>query len=409
MFAKFEPQMKETHTILIPSMIEPHFELMAEILRGEGYKAEVLGGKKEDISKHGQLAVHNDMCYPAILVIGQFLNALKSGEYDSKKVVLIMTQTGGGCRASNYIFLLRKALNDSGFGYVPVISLNFNKLDENAFYLSKKVLIKLILAVFYADLFMTLFNQCISYEVKKGETKRVSFECLNVLLPKLNSKEIYKFRKNIKFILSSFQKIELNRSQKKVRVGIVGEIYMKYSSLGNNNLNEYLISEGAEVLNTGLMDFFLTSIYHNIYDKEIYGFLSAKYYKSRVFAFVLESMQKVLIRLTKKAGFEPATPYSKVRKAAKGYISHGVKMGEGWLLTAEMVEFIQKGVDNIICAQPFGCLPNHVIARGMIRKIKEKHESANICCVDYDFSESSVNQENRIKLMLSNAKRQMSL
>ena len=173
MFAKFTKDMKKTHTILIPTMIDPHFDLMAEALKGGGYKIQILSNNQNNIATEGQRTVHNDMCYPAILVIGQFIDALKSGKFDTHKVALIISQTGGGCRASNYIYLLRKALENSGFGYVPVVSLNTKNLDDNGFVLSKKLFIKIFLSVYYGDLFMTLYNQCVSYEKIPGQTKEI--------------------------------------------------------------------------------------------------------------------------------------------------------------------------------------------------------------------------------------------
>lgn len=402
MFAKFTKDMKETHTILIPTMIDPHFRFMQGVLAADGYKSVLLSENRQNIVEEGLKSVHNDMCYPALLVIGQFMDALKSGEFDTHKVALLISQTGGGCRASNYINLLRKALEDSGFEYVPVISLNFSSLDENEFVLSKKALLRLFGAIFYGDLLMCLYNQCKPYEKKPDFTDEIFELCVNHICDLVAKKSFFRLRKNFKFILSNFAKIEKS-DEKKVKVGIVGEIYLKYSPIGNNGLNSYLIKENAEPVNTGLMDFILTCIYDAVYDKELYGKGGVAYYASFAVAKIIEFIQARLISLIKSYGFRAPTPFKAVRKAADGYISHGVKMGEGWLLTAEMVEFVSHGIENVVCAQPFGCLPNHIIARGMVRKIKENFPDANIAAIDYDPGASAVNQENRIKLMLANA------
>nr|WP_314166274.1 2-hydroxyacyl-CoA dehydratase [uncultured Campylobacter sp.] len=404
MFAKFTKDMKQTHTILIPTMIDPHFRFMQGVLRDEGYKSVLLKEDRANIVEEGLRSVHNDMCYPALLVIGQFIDALKSGEYDTHKVALLISQTGGGCRASNYINLLRKALEDSGFSYIPVISLNFGSLDENEFALGKKSLIKLMAAIFYGDLMMSLYNQCKPYEMTPGATNEIYERVAARIASMTNEWAFFRLKKNFRYILENFAALQRSGEQK-IRVGIVGEIYLKYSPIGNNGLNAYLIRENAEPVNTGLMDFVLTCIYDAVYDKQLYGKGGAAYYGSLAVAKILEFFQGWLIAETKRYGFAAATPFGEVRAAAEGYISHGVKMGEGWLLTAEMVEFMKRGIENVVCAQPFGCLPNHIIARGMIRKIKQNYPQANIAAIDYDPGASAVNQENRIKLMLANANR----
>ena len=404
MFAKFTREMKETHTILIPTMIEPHFTFMAQVIRAEGYKCEVLSPELENIGEEGLKYVHNDMCYPALLVIGQFIKAIKSGAYDTDKVALLITQTGGGCRASNYITLLRKALENSGLEHIPVISLNFGSLDENAFSLSKKSLIRLFYAIYYGDLIMTLYNQCISYERTSGATQDAYDECVRYVCERVGKWSFYRLSHNVKFALSKFGAISRD-SQPKVRVGIVGEIYLKYSPLGNGFLSQYLVSKGAEVVNTGLLDFILMCIYDEVFDTKIYGIKSKTAKWARLIALAVQNRQERIISLIRRHGkFRAPTPFGEVIGMADGIISHGVKMGEGWLLTAEMAEFARTGVKNILCVQPFGCLPNHIIARGMIRKVKEKYQDVNIISIDYDISASRVNQENRINLMLQTAR-----
>lgn len=398
---KFTKQMKQTHTILVPTMISPHFEFMVEVIKNQGYKCELLDANLPNIGEEGLKHVHNDMCYPALLVIGQFMKAIISGGYDTKKIALLITQTGGGCRASNYITLLRKALDDSGYGYIPVVSLNFNSLDENGFYLPKICVIELFLAIFYGDLIMNIFNQSVSYEKIAGISKEKFLKCQNFINSLIGKFGFYRLKNNCKKILDEFKQIEKEKI-KKIKVGIVGEIYMKYSPIGNGNLSEFLVKKGAEVVNTGLMDFILTCIYDDVFDKKIYGIKSKTEKILHFVALLLQNRQKMIINLMKKAGFNPPTPFSEVIKISP--ISKGVKMGEGWLLSAEMAEFAKNGVKNILCAQPFGCLPNHIIARGMVRKIKEIYPDTNIISIDYDISASKINQENRINLMLQSAK-----
>lgn len=402
----FTREMKETHTILVPQMLPIHFDLIARVLQQGGYKVEVLKTDHKGIAEEGLKSVHNDTCYPALLVIGQFIDALKSGKYDVNKTALLITQTGGGCRASNYIFLLRKALEKNGFDQVPVVSLNFSGLEKNSgFRLTAKTLVKMVYAVLYGDFLMCLFNQCIPYEVNSGDTQALVDRWTQKLLDQMHGPLFVRLGNNYRAILKDFAALEMDRSRQKIKVGIVGEIYLKYAPLGNNDLEKYLVSEGAEVVNSGLLDFCLYCVYNGIFDREIYGGKLSRYVITSLAAKFLVAKQRQMIREIKKQGvFTPPADFEKVVTMSEGYIDHGVKMGEGWLLTAEMLEFIHTGVNNIVSAQPFGCLPNHIVAKGMIRKIKDNFPYANIVAVDYDPGASRINQENRIKLMLSNAK-----
>ena len=404
----FTREMKKTHTILAPQMLPIHFDLIAKVLRQDGYNVEVLKTDHKGIAQEGLQNVHNDTCYPALLVIGQFLDALKSGKYDTDKVALLITQTGGGCRASNYIFLLRKALAQNGYGHIPVISLNFSDLEKNSgFKLTVKVLIKMVYALLYADFLMCVHNQCLPYETVKGSSQALVDQWLERLLAQMETPFFVRLKQNYRAILADFGALELDRAQQKIKVGIVGEIYLKYAPLGNNKLEEYLVSEGAEVVNSGLLDFCMYCVYNNIYDREFYGTGGAvRHHVCKLIARYLTARQRDMIREVKRHGvFAPPSDFAKtVEMSKQGYISHHVKMGEGWLLTAEMLELIHDGVSNIVSAQPFGCLPNHIVAKGMIRKIKDTYPLANIVAVDYDPGASRINQENRIKLMLANAK-----
>ena len=402
----FTKEMKSTYTILAPQMLPIHFDFIAKVLNRAGYKMEVLKTDHSGIAEEGLRSVHNDTCYPALLVIGQFIDALKSGQYDLTKTALLISQTGGGCRASNYIALLRKALEKNGFENIPVISLNFSGLEANSgFKLSLRTIVKMVFSLMYADFLMCLSNQCMPYEINSGDTAKIVDKWTERILTQMDGPLFVRLAQNYRAMLADFEKIPMNRDIEKIKVGIVGEIYLKYAPLGNNDLEAYLMSEGAEVVNSGLLDFCLYCVYNSIFDRDIYGQSGMKYYVNKIAAAYLESKQRQMIKEIKKHGvFTPPSDFSKIVSMCEGYLSHGVKMGEGWLLTAEMLELIHSGVNNIISAQPFGCLPNHIVAKGMIRQIKDTYPLANIVAVDYDPGASRINQENRIKLMLANAK-----
>ncbi len=407
----FTKEMKKTHTILLPTMLPIHFNLMANILRQHGYKAELLTNDGRSVVDEGLRNVHNDTCYPALLVIGQLIDALESGKYDLDHVALMITQTGGGCRASNYIHLLRKALKKSGYGHIPVISLSVGGLEKNpGFRLTPSLVLQLMYAIYLGDLLTLISNQCIPYEVHKGDSQKLIDRWSGQLMKEFKGKNFIRYKRMKQLyqaILDDFAKIPL-RDEKKVRVGIVGEIYVKYSPLGNNNLEAFLLSEGAEVVVPGLLDFCLYCVYNGMVDKELYG---GSFWKEKISRFAynfLVKKEKDVIDLIKKQGvFNPQTWFPDVVNMSEGTINHGVKMGEGWLLTSEIVELIHEGVNNVVCTQPFGCLPNHIAGKGMIRAIKEQNPGANIVAVDYDPGASAVNQQNRIKLMLANAKAEL--
>lgn len=407
----FTKEMRETHTILIPTMLPIHFHLMSQIFNQHGYKTEILSNESQAVINEGLRNVHNDTCYPALLVIGQMIDALESGKYDLDKVALLITQTGGGCRASNYIHLLRKALQKGGYGNIPVISLSFGGLEKNpGFQITIPILIQMVYAVLLGDFLTLLSNQCRPYELHAGDTQAMVDRWEKKLLDDFSKTKIVKYSHIKQFyreILDDFAAIPKS-TEKKVRVGIVGEIYVKYSPLGNNNLEAFLLSEGAEVVVPGLLDFCMYCVFNGIEDRRLYGgeFLKSAA-NSIVYKFLLKK-QRDIIRIIQEHGvFAPPTPFSTTVTLSEPYIGHGVKMGEGWLLTAEMAELLHQGVQNIICTQPFGCLPNHIVAKGMIRAIKEKNPEANIVAVDYDPGASAVNQQNRIKLMLANARKDL--
>ncbi len=402
---EFTKEMAKTHTILAPNMLPVHFAMLEQILKCEGYNVEILKTEGRPIIEEGLKNVHNDMCYPALLVIGQMINALKSGKYDPDKTALLITQTGGGCRASNYISLLRKALKQSGYGNVPVISLNFSNLESNSgFSVSLKMIIQSLYAIIYGDMIMWISNQCKPYELNKGETQKKIDYWTNELCSQLHSTKFLHVKKNYKKILDDFASIPRSDEQKP-RVGIVGEIYMKYSPLGNSRLEEFLIKEGAEPVLSGLLDFILYCLRNTVTDHALYGNALGKKLIGTIGLKYFTRWQNKMIKAVEQHGvFRSPTTFRELESMTDGFISKGAKMGEGWLLTAEMLELIHSGVNNIVCTQPFGCLPNHIIAKGKMKLIKDKYPNANIVAVDYDPSATAINQENRLKLMLSNAK-----
>ncbi len=402
--------MKKDYTILIPTMLPIHFSLIANVLRNDGYKVEFLEYTDGNIRDAGLKYVHNDTCYPALLLIGQLLNAVKSGRYDLDHVALLMTQTGGGCRASNYIYLLRKALKKAGFGKIPVISLNFGAMEDHpGFKLTLPLIRRMMYCAFYGDLIMLLSNQTRPYEKEQGETDRMVRTWTDRLLVDMSDPKNLGYdhiKKNYHLIAEDFAKILGDTPRDKVKVGIVGEIYVKFSPLGNNNLEKFLLSEGVESVMPGFVDFCIFCVYNGIYDYVLY---KKKFIKAKVcrvlYRYLLGKQNDIRsMILSDFPQFMPPADFDETRERVKSYVDIGTKMGEGWLLPAEMLELASEGVNNIICTQPFGCLPNHIVGKGMMKQIKERNPQVNIVAIDYDPSATAINQENRIKLMLSNAK-----
>lgn len=403
-YPTFSPEMKATHTILIPNMLPWHFEIICHVLRQRGYRVELLKNETRAVIDEGLKHVHNDTCYPALCVIGQYIDALKSGNYDLNRTAVMISQSGGGCRASNYLPLIRKALK-AEFPQVPVLSLNFSGLEKgNGLEMDLSLILKLAYAIFYGDVLMSLYNQCKPYERVKGASDEVREECFSAIKALFDSKAYKNYRRNVKMLLDRFSEVERTH-EKKVKVGIVGEIYVKYSPLGNNRLEEFLLSEGCEPVVPALMDFVLYCIVNNMNDAKFYGRnKKTGLVYSIVYKFLLH-MQRQIIKLFEKNGnFEPPHDFEHLRSYADKVIHQGVKMGEGWLIPAEMAALAASGTENIVCAQPFGCLPNHIAGKGAVRAVKALFPDENVVPIDYDPSATKVNQENRIKLMLATAR-----
>lgn len=410
-YPKFTAEMKQTHTILIPTMAPIHFSMMKSALECEGFKIELLTEGGSEVAQEGLKYVHNDTCYPALLVIGQFISALKSGKYNPETTALLLTQTGGGCRASNYIHLLRKALVKAGFPTVPVASLNFSGLEkESGFGMTLPLLRKFLACVYYGDEMMCLANQIRPYEKNKGETDALVSKWVAFITNEFRNKRGVSKKEMIPIfnaIAQDFAKIETEKTPK-VKVGIVGEIYVKYSPLGNNHLEEFLAKEDCEVNMPGLMGFLQYCVFNNYNDIKLYGGKKSAALIWKTAMNFISAREKYMLNAIKTTGkFHAPLPFEKLSHMADGIIGTGTKMGEGWLLTAEMMELMSTGFENIVCAQPFGCLPNHICGKGMSSKIRTIYQNANITPIDYDPSATRVNQENRIKLMLSVAKERL--
>jgi len=405
--AVFTPEMKNTHTILIPSMLPWHFNLLRAALVSCGYKAEVLDNTERNVVETGLKYVNNDICYPALLVIGQLIDALESGKYDVNKVALILTQTGGGCRASNYIHLLRKALAQAGFAHVPVISMNFAGMESQpGFDLNWKMVKRMLAAVVYGDVLMYLSNKTRPYEATSGEADALAKSWLvklEDLFQNGKGQSLSNIHKFVKEIARDFSKLPLVMKDK-IKVGVVGEIYIKYSDLGNNSLESFLQKQNCEYMLPGVLNFVMYGADTYLTDYKLYGGKLMTYGVAKTAMWYLQRLEKAMRKALDSAPFKAPASYAETKAMARGVIGYGSNMGEGWLLTAEMIELAKSGYNNIICAQPFGCLPNHISGRGMVNKIKELVEDANILPIDYDASASKVNQENRIKLMLATAR-----
>ena len=407
----FTKKMKKEYTLLFPMMAPIHFAMLQKVFNHYGYHAELLTDTSPEIAQTGLKYIQNDMCYPAILSCGQMIHALQSGKYDLHHVALMITQTGGGCRASNYIKLLRKGLERAGLGFVPTISVNMSGLEPNpGMKITLPLIRRAVAAVIYGDLLMCLKNQVEPYEVDKGEAEKLTDRWIVSLSEQMLHRDGYKMKvvkRNLAEITKEFSAIKKD-GKKRLKVGIVGEIYVKYAALGNNNLEKFLRSEDCEVNLPGLMNFILFKIDNRIIDCDLYGGHRLKRLACKILFDYCTKIQNMFNDAIKNnSDLEVPSTYQYVKDLTQGVNGMGNRMGEGWLLTGEMLELADTGYENIVCTQPFGCLPNHISGKGMIRKVREKMPNANIVAVDYDAGAPKVNQENRIKLMLSIGKEKL--
>lgn len=404
----FTKQMKREYTILCPDIFPMHMGLFEKIFRNNGYKLEVVRDEGKEVIDAGLKHIHNDMCYPAICSCGQLIYALESGRYDVHKTALIFFQTGGGCRASNYIFLLRKALEEMGLSFVPVISVSFAGLEKySGFKLTIPMLLSGFASIVYGDMLMLLKNQVEPYETNKGDTEKVTQKWLADLSEGFKRKTGFskkKILRNLSAIAKDFHEIP-KTPKNLVKVGIVGEIYVKYSPFANRGLEKFLLGEGCEIMVPGVMGFLQYCAANVEVDHRYYGGSFIKYFIGKKAEKILAGYDGLIEKaLEDYPEFVTPASFEKIKLMADKVIDRGVKMGEGWLLPGEVAELIEKGYNNVVCAQPFGCLPNHIVGKGTIRKLRELYPDANIFPVDYDAGASKVNQENRIKLMLSIAR-----
>jgi len=402
----FTKEMKKTHTILAPQMSPIHFQFLKTSFEMAGYTIEFLPSVDKSAIDEGLRYVHNDACYPAIIVIGQLMKALKSGKYDLNSTSVIITQTGGGCRATNYIAFIRKALKDANMGHIPVIGLNTGNspnLESNpGFKITIPMFNKLMMGLIYGDLLMRVLYRVRPYEKFPGSANLLYEYWVNKCQNSLKNGKRKEYIENLRQIVKDFDNLEIVEDLVKPKVGVVGEILVKFHPTANNNIVELLEAEGAEAVVPDLTDFLLYSAFDNRIRFEklsgsFWGMVSGKFSINRIESYRKE-MKKAL---EASARFEAPKPIGEIAKYAENHLSLANQSGEGWFLTGEMVELIRSGVNNIVCLQPFACLPNHITGKGMFREIKRSYPSANIAPIDYDPGASEVNQLNRIKLMLS--------
>ena len=398
----FTKEMKKDWTILAPQMSPIHFQFIEKAVRASGYNIDVLPANDKEAIEEGIKYVNNDACYPSILVIGQMINALKSGKYDPNKTALIISQTGGGCRATNYVGFLKKGLREAGFPNVPIISLNVLGMERQpGFKISYRLIKKLMMGVIYGDLFIRVLYRVRPYETVKGSANKLYEYYREKAFKNVENGNKNEMNKLVKEIVKVFDTLEIN-DEVKPKVGIVGEILVKYHPTANNNIVDVLEKEGAEVVVPELLDFFLYCCYNSKFKNRYLSGSSIVKTGCDIAISYIESYRKVVIKeLQNSERFGYPSSINNLAKKAANVVSLGNQTGEGWLLTGEMVELIESDVNNIVCIQPFACLPNHITGKGMIKALKSKYPLANIVAVDYDPGASEVNQLNRIKLMMS--------
>ena len=401
---EFTKYMKESYTILAPQMAPDHFDILQGALESEGYHFEFLKTVDTKVIDEGLKYVNNDSCYPSITVVGQFMDAVKSGKYDVNRLALLMSQTGGACRASNYVGYIRKALIEAGYPQIPVIALSAQGIETNeGFNLSTSMLNKSLMSMLYGDLIMRVSNATRPYEINKGETNEMKEKWIDICRKQVRSPRMSQFKKNIYKIVEDFESIPIEKKAIP-KVGIVGEILVKYLPEANNNLQDILEKEGAEVVLPDLTDFIMYSLRNAVHKHQLLS-------KGRFGAVLcdmgvkfIEFYRRHIRKALANSRFDTPLYVEELENLAEPVVSLGNQYGEGWLLTAEMLELIESGAPNIVCIQPFGCLPNHITGKGVIKTIREMHEEANIIPIDYDPGASEVNQINRIKLMLNQAR-----
>ena len=399
--------MRKNYTVLCPQMSPMHFNMIEPAMRSCGYDFVVLDNDNKTAVNTGLKYVNNDACYPSMMVVGQIMSALESGKYDLHKTAVMITQTGGGCRASNYIGFIRRALANAGYGYIPVISISAQLFERNSgMKYSWQMGFKVLYAICYGDLFMNMVYRMRPYEKVPGSVNAMHKKWEDICIKQLTQKKVHlkDFKRNIRQMVKEFDAIPIT-DEVKPRVGVVGEILVKYLPSANLEIVDLLEREGAEAVVPGLLGFLYYITENAIFKRDNLG-------ASKVFAFfnviakkIVDFFNKTAVKaLEESKHFEPPVPIEKIAEYAAPFVSQGNQTGEGWLLTGEMVELIKNGAENIVCCQPFGCLPNHIVGKGVIKELKNQYPDSNIVAIDFDPGASEVNQVNRIKLMLTTAK-----
>ena len=406
----FTKQMRKEYTILCPQMSPFHFGILEAAFNASGYNLEVLPNDNKHAVDVGLKYVNNDACYPSLMVVGQIMDALLSGKYDLSKTAVIMSQTGGGCRASNYIAFIRRALKKAGMEQVPVISINLSGLESNpGFKLTLPLIKRIVYGAVFGDILMKCVYRMRPYELEKGivNRKHKIWEQRAIAFVTGSSVSHGTFKKMCREMVHDFDTIPIS-DEKKPRVGIVGEILVKFLPAANNHLADLLEAEGAEPVVPDLIDFICYCFYNQNFKVEKLGFKKSKATIANLGLKAIDWLRKTANEaLEQSRHFTPAADIHDLAKMAAPIVSAGNQTGEGWFLTGEMMELIHGGVPNIVCIQPFGCLPNHIVGKGVIKEVRREHPEANIVAIDYDPGASEVNQLNRIKLMLSTAQKNL--
>ena len=407
--AIFTKEMRKNYTILCPQMSPIHFGMIESALNASGYHLELLRNDNRKAIDVGLKYVNNDACYPSLMVVGQIMEALLSGKYDLSRTAVIMTQTGGGCRASNYVGFIRRALQKAGIPDIPVISLNLSSLESNpGFSISYQMVKRAMFALVFGDIFMRCLYRMRPYEQVPGSANELFHKWEKRCCAFVSGKPTYnQFRKMCREIIQEFDQLPII-DEKKPKVGIVGEILVKFMPAANNHLVELLEAEGAQAVVPDLMDFLLYCFYNQNFKSEYLGTKKKSAMIANFGIYVLEKLRSAAAdELKKSVHFDAPPNIEHLSEMAQDIVSLGNQTGEGWFLTGEMLELIHSGVNNIVCTQPFACLPNHVVGKGVIKELRRQYPLSNIVAIDYDPGASEVNQLNRIKLMLSTAQKNL--
>ena len=399
---------EDKYTILCPGMITPHFDFMEAALRSEGFNFVMMWNEGQEVYDMGVKYVNNDTCYPCIITTGQILAEVMSGKYDTDRLAVVMAQTGGGCRASNYVGFIRKALSEAGYGHIPVISANPNGMEtQSGFKISVKILLKIIKCLIYGDVLSKISHRMRPYEITKGDTNRLYDKWVEICKADVAKKGINwrNLKKNCRKMISEFDAITIDEDARIVKVGIVGEVLVKYMPMANNHLSDLIEAQGAEVVVPDVIEFLEYCFWNAKYRAQVFGKSKMAAHLVDVLLFVTDFVRRDVVRqLNASKHFKPSSTLEEIRKDGEKVLQLGNQCGEGWFLPGEVIDLIKEKVNNIVCVQPFGCLPNHIVGKGIVKKVKSLYPKANIIAIDYDASASKVNQLNRIKLMMEVAK-----